>query len=261
MLCEHFEEIANNTWINLKDAKRLGIFYGEETITNNILLYLARLNLPSIKIIQTPKNIEAKQGTDWEWWIGSKNIGWLRYAVQAKKLYKPYYDQLNHKVGKEKKCQNIILKEYAEANKAIPLYALYNYIELDNYKQFWNCKNSEPVVTQFGCTVTPLKNVTKAIGEKGGRTFEKIHEFPETIPLKCLVCCPTILAIYQDKEAKKASMGKFGVEAKIYQSEEVSFLEKRTNDSMESFHSELYDKKIYPKRVLVINLEEKNIII
>ena len=56
-------------------------------------------------------------------------------------------------------------------------------------------------------------------------------------------------------------MGKFGVEAKIYQSEEVSFLEKRTNDSMESFHSELYDKKIYPKRVLVINLEEKNIII
>ena len=51
MLCEHFEEIANNTWINLKDAKRLGIFYGEETITNNILLYLARLNLPSIKII------------------------------------------------------------------------------------------------------------------------------------------------------------------------------------------------------------------
>ncbi len=71
--------------------------------------------------------MESVKGTDWEWWIGNRTHGYLRYAVQAKKLDAKTnrYSSLNHKVGVGSKTlfQHDILEKYAHVNQAIPLYA------------------------------------------------------------------------------------------------------------------------------------------
>ncbi|EHO7545990.1 hypothetical protein KMF76_000231 [Salmonella enterica] len=86
MLMNHLDIISDDVWKRLENGKKYNIIQGEETLTDNILLYLASQNLSEIKIIQTPKNMESVKGTDWEWWIGNRTHGYLRYAVQAKKL-------------------------------------------------------------------------------------------------------------------------------------------------------------------------------
>ena len=116
MLQHHFNEVCDDVWNRLQNSKAYGISQGE-ALTDNILLYLASQNLPNLKIIQTPKNLEPVKGTDWEWWIGNRATGYLRYAVQAKKLdlKSGRYSSLNHKVGS--KTQHQILEDYARVNK------------------------------------------------------------------------------------------------------------------------------------------------
>lgn len=127
MLKHHLNTVCDDVWNSIGNGKRYGISQGEETLTDNILLYLASQNLPEIKTIQTPKDKESVKGTDWEWWIGNRSQGYLRYAVQAKKLDSKSnrYASLNHKVGVGPNAlfQHDILEKYALANHAILLYA------------------------------------------------------------------------------------------------------------------------------------------
>jgi len=252
--------ICDDVWHRLKDSKRLGISQGEETITDNILLYLAQQNIKDISVIQTPKNTESIKGTDWEWWIGNNRKGWLRYAVQAKKLNQKtdIYSSLNHPVGKppNQEYQHVILEKYANANGAVPIYAFYNHIDKDDYSKLWNCPL--PIdVPKFGCTITPLTNVKKAISTRGSRTFDKIHEFPETIPVRCLAECPRINSIYSG--SKKDSIYKFGVEAKVYKDPIGLLNEIKSFNTYEQLPEHLYNHEFgyYPKRILVIETNEK----
>lgn len=260
MLQHHFNAVCDDIWNRLQNSKAFGISQGEETLTDNILLYLASQNISSIKIIQTPKNLEPIKGTDWEWWIGNRKAGYLRYAVQAKKLdFKSgRYSSLNHKVGtgSSSVAQHKILEEYARANKAIPLYAFYNHLEPNDYPKKWNC--SLPIDYQkLGCTVTPLKNVKKAISRRGCRTFQKIHEFKETVPVRCLAQCPNIAFAQQDSN-DTTYIPKFDMEAKVYSDPWDWISEMGYLSSWKQVQSELYDHELgyYPKRVLLVDTEE-----
>lgn len=259
MLEHHLNIVCEDIWNRLENSKRFGINQGEETITDNLLLYLAQQNLSSIKILQTPKNIESRKGTDWEWWIGNEKDGYLRYAVQAKKLDAKTgrYSSLNHKVGKGSSAifQHEILENYAKANKAIPLYAFYNHIDKPDYSDNWNC----PLPldhNKLGCTVTPLKNVLTAIKKRGHRTFDKIHEFQETVPLRCLAVCPNIAFRRQDGDV--AYLPRFGEEAKVYENPFGYLSEMGHLKSFEQLPSHLYDHKLgyYPKRIMMVETDE-----
>lgn len=258
MLVHHFEYLAKDTWETLRDATALHIAQGEETITDNLLLYLARQHLPNLRVIKTPKSLESEKGTDWEWWIGNSHTGFVRYAVQAKKLdgttYR--YSKLNHLVGKapHQESQHVVLKKYATANDAIPLYALYNNIELSDYTHFWQCPLPQEV-EQLGITVTPLKNVETAITTWGGRTFQSLHKHSDTIPLRCLVRCPNTVP---RKDSKGAfHLEKFGTPIRLFNVDEVPFLRSQTDSVLESFPSNIYstDLGIYPKKILVVTRE------
>lgn len=176
----YLENIADNTWQNLRDGIAFDVSQGEETISDNILLYLAKLRFSNLRLLKTPKDLEFFKGTDWEWWIGNDKSGWLRYAVQAKKLNAKTlsYMKLNHKVSNSGMSrhpghtihsryphplwsklghpiyQHDILLEYSKLNSAIPLYAFYNFIELKDYRPSWNCRSTMDV-SQLGITVTP----------------------------------------------------------------------------------------------------------
>lgn len=262
MLKHHLNEVCDDVWNRLQNGKRFGISQGEETLTDNILLYLATQNLTSVKIIQTPKNLEPTKGTDWEWWIGNSKTGYLRYAVQAKKLdlKSGRYSSLNHKVGKgtSARPQHEILEDYANANGAIPLYAFYNYLEPADYPKKWNCPL--PIDhSKLGCTVTPLKNVKKAISQRGCRTFEKIHDFKETVPLRCLAQCPNIA--FTEQSNRKTHLPRFDLEAKVYSNPWGWISEMGHLSSWEQVSSEFYNHELgyYPKRILLIDTSKREL--
>ena len=165
MIHKKFEELSKTIWTNIELSNRYRTIYGEETITDSILLELAKLESINIRIVQTPKFIEKDQGTDWEWFVGSKRYGWIRFALQAKKLsLKTHvYDQLNHKVGKllNARLQIDLLKDFAKANNAVPLYTFYNNYPDGLESSHWHCP--EPFERELmGWTFTPLTNIEQA---------------------------------------------------------------------------------------------------
>ena len=64
---------------------RRGVPFGEETITDLLMLDLNRLGPAKALFTPTSKPVEANQGTDFECWVGSDDAGWLRFAIQSKK--------------------------------------------------------------------------------------------------------------------------------------------------------------------------------
>ena len=80
------ESLAKQTWDRIKDGYELEISQGEETITDLNLLEIKRSGIRSFQVVKLTKAEEAIKGIDWEWWIGSESQGWLRYAIQAKKI-------------------------------------------------------------------------------------------------------------------------------------------------------------------------------
>ena len=198
-------------------------------------------------------------GTDWEWWIGSKSGGFLRYVVQAKKLdhashrYLKLKHEVKAKYGKED--QEKVLKRYAAANSAIPLYALYNYVELDDFKPYWQCPLSL-APDQFGITVTQLHNIEKALAAWGWRSFENLHSCSETIPVRCLAACPGILP--SPSATGLIQVAKFdSYETKLFSFNEVSLLLSADQRGLETFPQSLYssDLGLYPKRIAVIETD------
>lgn len=277
MLFKHFEDLSEGVWDRLADSLAFNISQGEETITDNLLLDLAKLNHPGLSLIKTPKNLESGKGTDWEWWIGNDHDGWLRYAVQAKKLNleELRYDTLRHVIpGKPAThdlagnlvsaavppaFQHDVLDTYATANDAIPLYAFYNHASYSGYKDFWQCP--KPLQhKQLGISVTPLSVVQYALATRGERSFERMHEKPQTIPVRCLFHCPRIASIYHGNTG--ASVAKFGVDARVYGRDElpvsdfdVAAPDMPRNHALDAFPARVYnqDIAIYPKRIMMVN--------
>lgn len=258
MLHPHLEIVSSHTWETLHDARAFQISQGEETLTDNLLLNLLRQRLPRLHLIKTPKNKEAMMGTDWEWWIGSRMRGFIRYAIQAKKLdpESHRYQKLRHEVSTPRgiELQQSILKRYAVANSAVPLYALYNYLDLPDFKPYWNCPHPLDV-EQVGITVTPLANIEHAIAVRGQRSFESIHSQTDTIPLRCLAICPHLRPTLSPKGVHQ--IAKFQFEAIIYSFDDIARLLNLDHREIADFPADLYNPNIgiYPRRIAIIETE------
>lgn len=259
MISKKFEDITRRIWSDINLSNRYRTIYGEETITDSILLELAKQNYFNIRILQTPKLSEAIKGTDWEWYVGSYKYGWIRYAIQAKKLNpKTYiYDSLYHKVGNKtnNSYQMDILRTFSNANGAVALYNFYNYFPNATKVDHWNCsKDFEKEL--LGWTFTPLKNVELAIKTNGNRTFDKIHHFKESLPIRCLFTCPYFKTLYLEQKiigGKASLLGEPFLKVKKLPNE---FINAREIGTLGEFPEELYNPEIniYPKRIAIIEL-------
>lgn len=210
------EDLSRETWGRIENSIAFDISQGEETITDNLLLNIKMSDTPSIiKITKCPKQLEAKKGVDWEWWIGSKIFGWIKYAVQAKKislsvdLSEGKFEGLNHAIGKKPKnslsgrtMQVDVLETYANSPDRVPLYVFYNYIKLSSpvwHHLYWHCKQKNYDERLLGCTISPLsvvKNSLEKPHRPSKRTFDKIHRHEQTLPWRCLLECPPIMELY-----------------------------------------------------------------
>ncbi|WP_138992287.1 DUF6615 family protein [Larkinella sp. C7] len=271
MIREKFEEISRRVWTDIDFANRYRTIYGEETITDTILLELAKQNFRNIRILQTPKLAESVQGTDWEWFVGSRTHGWIRYAIQAKKLNPKTnkYDSLNHKVGAppNDNYQIDILQKFADFYKAIPLYNFYNFFPRAIQANHWHC-NQDFDRELLGWSFTLLRNVEIAIGNRGFRTFDRIHNFHETLPIRCLFSCPLFKMLYQNESTSESTGNLFGVPFKKVTNLPKQFLDILESDyntreigSLTEFPEGLYSSElnIYPKRIAIIDLSNEEL--
>ena len=157
------ESLSRDVWERLRDIKALSpkynVRFGEETITDLLMLDLNRHVLTQGLFVQTSKDREAIRGTDFEWWLGSDVTGWIRLAVQAKKLdlKSNRYNKLNHTINNVKQIDR--LERYANRHGAIPLYCLYNYNDNVNPYEHWHCCQRPFDEEAFGCTLTPSSNI------------------------------------------------------------------------------------------------------
>jgi hypothetical protein len=185
-----FQLLADETWQRVHDAGYYGITQGEETITDHLLLEILRAHLPEVRSIKkATRQEESRWGIDWEWHIGNDDLGYVRYAVQAKKLDHERYSHLAH-CGENNKLQIDLLEDYANITSAVPLYCLYNHTGEDT-QSAWHCVLGHDQ-TQLGCTVVPLDQVRLAIQTRGRRNFSFLHSCTDSLPWRCLVRCRAI---------------------------------------------------------------------
>ena len=172
--------LARDTWENLCEANRLSIRFGEETITDTLLLALRRRGFTVFK--QTRLHNEAKYGTDFECWVGSDNTGWVGYAMQAKKLQfsTRTYGSLGYVVKGSGKRQIDILKQYAQRRGLTPRYCLYSH-SFDVEQALLHCCTRSFSEEELGCTLAPIWSVESAINTHGGKGIS----FPSTTQRDC----------------------------------------------------------------------------
>ena len=184
-----FELLAATTWRTIERASGRQIIYGEDAITSVNLLILSEGGNGTYAV-EDVRVDEAKKGCDFELWIGSAADGWRRFAVQAKKvqLSTGAYSKLGYRTGGA--LQLDVLESYARANRARPLYCLYNFSLVPGA---WHCglPNEQ---RQLGCSVASSSAVRIALGQRGGKSFSAVHAHKDTLPWRCLVRCGSVSA-------------------------------------------------------------------
>ncbi len=188
---------------SIKSRGVLGpVRFGEETITDLLMMDLYVQGSTLALFQQTSKPEEAMWGTDFELWLGSDPLGWFRFAIQAKKLdlRSGRYASLTQSNVNGKQID--LLERYAGRKRAAPLYCLYNHTDDANELNHWHCCTGPANLKDLGCSVTPSSNIRKAIGQWKGKNFKSIHQRKNTLPWKCLVSCPSVWYLLQVKSGK-----------------------------------------------------------
>ena len=210
-LGELFSSQATGLWERLgyvrESIKSRGVLgpvrFGEETITDLLMMDLFVQGSTVALFRQTSKPDEAMWGTDFELWLGSDQLGWFRFAIQAKKLDLRTDRYASLTQSNSNGLQIELLEDYARLNRAAPLYCLYNHTDGADECDHWHCCTPPADLKELGCSVTPLSNITTAIGEQGGKNFDSIHKNKSTLPWKCLVSCPKVWYLLQIKSGNE----------------------------------------------------------
>lgn len=171
-MCQSFRDNAREVQRDMDDASRLNISRNEVTITEDILLNLARVHSPHNLKIKTYTQIEEGiNGADWEFWFCNSQGFGVAVRVQAKKLYKNgKYDSLfNNKNKGSIQCQKLI----KNAGTSIPIYVFYNGLNNFVIPLKWlisqSCRPSCSMISDWGISMCSANTVNAALSD--GNTY------------------------------------------------------------------------------------------
>lgn len=155
--CERFQEFSHCAAKAISEATQLGLLYQEETISENLLLAIAR-RCQNVKIKSFKRHQETKNGSDWEWWIG---VGgkWLSIRIQAKKKRTngdTFHRLLTYQAKTAANTQIDTLIMLADADGHLPAYCFY--VSDQSY--------STSCPSLLGCFVADAKSVKNAKSDK-----------------------------------------------------------------------------------------------
>ncbi len=185
---------ARTTWDRRRVAKARGLSFGEETITETVLMDLALAFPGHLTIVQFSKNQEAKRGADWAWAFrnaaGTQNLPML---VQAKLLDRRdhVYPEIARFVGKKRPPIRQIDRLIATAgrNRWPALYAFYNHLD-DPHRIPNHCAtipNAGLVMPEsWGISIALAQDVRDALDPGNDQRFDTHSQ--HSIPLHCLLC-------------------------------------------------------------------------
>ncbi|MCY4354250.1 MAG: hypothetical protein OXC09_05625 [Truepera sp.] len=180
-----FESLAGTTWDWLGHARKVKLAISEDSVTDITELEIATAGLNGIKVTRVTKQEESRYGFDWMWFIGNRDQGYIRYAVQAKKIILNTSGSYNYRIRHKSGLQIVALKRFANCVGAIPLYCFYNNVDTSTAVRHWHCFQ-QPDVRQMGCTLVPLDAV-EIVHKPGHRKdFTAIHQDQRAIPWRCL---------------------------------------------------------------------------
>jgi hypothetical protein len=181
-LCALFVWAALKTWRDLQDSNRLGASISEDSITDMLLLEMARRTRYLAYKRYTRHEESKTSGADWLWWFVSGNRG-FPLLVQAKRLFggkTPAYSSLKY-AGRRSDQTNVLLR-HAKRQGWLPIFCFYNFWDR---AQPWA---GGPAVHQrelWGCAVAPAGAVKRKL-VKADNSLASIG--PVSKPWLRLVC-------------------------------------------------------------------------
>ena len=183
------ERVAQRTWSTLGLAKQLRARFGEETLTDLLVLdMLPHRHAKGFWLLPTTKPAEALCGADLFVAVRHQTGRWSRFALQAKKLYPDdSYPMLNG--GRKCVSQLRKLERFARQLHALPLYLLYNHSNTAQHPEHWHCPLDFDV-GQLGCTLVPSWHIRQMIYCPPPRNFDLAHRFSQSRPWRCAFDCP-----------------------------------------------------------------------
>lgn len=167
------KKVSKKVWNELKPISGANINIHntrEEALSTMGLKILAEANCDNVlKIEMISANQESLRGYDYEICIGSsKNNKFIRFFIQAKRLYG---NKLNSSYKKYDSKQSSVLEAYSKTYKGIPLYSLYNHLDVPE-SELLRYYNSMDNFNKKHLGIT-LATTTKL---KGGKRFDSVHD-------------------------------------------------------------------------------------
>lgn len=186
MLCQTIKKQSISTWKTLLEADALACKVGEESITDFLILELAKgaaLGGYSVKAFTKPQ--ESLNGADWELWLTGPSKTWIGYRIQAKvfDIATLSYKYLHHgSAGGLTQAQKLIAG--AATVSAVPLYVLYSAWHSTSGAPTWNCGTYSQDNRLWGLAAVSAAQVS-AIAPTKTLTAISAH----MRPFHCLFCC------------------------------------------------------------------------
>ncbi len=168
-------ELGDATSRNLEFSHRddVWVSYGEETITETNLLEIRRQHPEFVYVRTFPKQVEAKNGADWEWHIIGRRRT-LKMRVQAKRLQRNGVLRVKYEVKSSGEQQHKLLVSGACDDRMKAIYCIYC---SEPQRKFWKEGNALPGYRSFqtGCLLADASDVLPTT-----RNLDKIEE--QSIP-------------------------------------------------------------------------------
>lgn len=183
-LMTSFWMAAHWVWERRETAKLAGMPFGEETITDTVLLDLATQHPQELKVFPLNKKQEGKMGADWEWCFYDRRTSrFQRMLVQAKLLDDRDfgYSHIDRFIGSTGVRQIDRLLETSKRRNTPAVYVFYNHLK--DASRAPNVCGSFHCAECWGCSVALAESVNAALPKKDFDTL-KGHSKPWV----CLLC-------------------------------------------------------------------------
>ena len=184
------ERAAERTWSTLGLAKELRVRFGEETLTDLLVLdMLPHQRTRGFWLRPTTKRAEASCGADLLVAVRHQTGNWSLLALQAKKLYPDdRYRMLNRVTESLDQLEK--LEEFARQFHALPLYLLYNHSNTVSVSYHWHCQKAAFDECQLGCTLVPSWHIRRMLCRPPPpRDFDSAHKVKQARPWRCAFDC------------------------------------------------------------------------
>ncbi|WP_058835971.1 DUF6615 family protein [Luteimonas abyssi] len=186
MLCSVVQKQSRRVWRTLSDAAKLSCSYNEESLTDGIVLALAKgATTGGYTVDAFSKMQEAVNGADWELWFTGPSGLSFGYRIQSKKMKigATYFPSL-HKVTKGVAQVDKLINASALV-QATPIFALYSTWPAGTTPvPIWKCGTYPTSHSLWGMAAASAPAL-KALNPM--TTLGAVA--PLMVPFHCLVCC------------------------------------------------------------------------